>query len=251
MIAHQVASLTYGQQSAASMAGENPMIAHQVAASIEADAGTAGAWDADEVLLWTIMRMFEVQASAHYQAHIPELAPLKNGVEQLLRRVAGDDRPLEQSILHHPMTALVESADEARDAAAVLVVQGLVMERVRQIVYATLLRLDDISERSKSIARVLEQVSSEIIGRTAPLFAAACARTGQKPFSLFAEASDDVLHKLDAVGEGVDEIFGARFGLRFPDIIGDFVADLVPVCVKYGMERRNVMAHLAGALMGI
>jgi len=222
-----------------------------VAASIEADGSAAGAWDADEVLLWTIMRMFEAQASAHYHAHVPGLAPLKNGVGPALRRVAGEELSLEQSILHHPMKALLGSADQVRDEGAVLVVQGLVLERVRQIVYATLLRLDDLSERSKSIARMLEQVSAEIIGRTPPLFAAACARTGQKPFSLFAEASDDVLHKLDAVGEGVDEIFGARFGLRFPDIIGDFVADLVPVCVKYGMERRNVMAHLAGALMGI
>ena len=68
---------------------------------------------------------------------------------------------------------------------------------------------------------------------------------------MFAEASDDVLHKLDSVGEGVDEVFGSRFGLRFADIIGDFVADLVATCGKLGMDRRKVMSHLAGALMGI
>jgi hypothetical protein len=39
--------------------------------------------------------------------------------------------------------------------------------------------------------------------------------------------------------------------LRFADIIGDFVADLVPTCGKLGMDRRKVMSHLAGALMGI
>jgi len=222
-----------------------------VAASFEAGAWDGGAWDADEALLWTVMRMFEVQASAHYQAHAPQLAALKNGVGPAMLSIAGDDRLLDQSILGPPMKALLGSAGEAQDEAAVLVVQGLVLERVRQLVYATLVRLDDFSARSRSIARSLEQVSSEVIGRTPALFAAICARAEQKPFSLFAEASDDVLHKLDAVGEGVDEIFGERFGLKFPDIIADFVAEVVPVCVKFGMERRNVMAHLAGALMGI
>lgn len=227
------------------------MNAHQVAASIEVDAWGTGAWDPDEILLWTIMRMFEVQASAQYHAYTRELAPPKNGVGPALLGLAGDDGLLEDSILGAPMKALLESAGEARGEGAVLVVQGLVLERVRRIVYATLVRLDDLSGRSRSIARVLEQVSSDVVARTPALFASACARSEQKPFSLFAEASDDVLHKLDAVGEGVDELFGARFGLRFPDIIADFVADLVPVCVKFGMERRHVMAHLAGALMGI
>ena len=227
------------------------MSACQVAVSLEPGAWAAGDWDADELLLWTIMRMFEVQASAQYEAHTPELARPKAGVGAALLGIAGDDELLARSILGPPMQALLESAGEVRDDAAVLVVQGLVLERVRQIVYATVARLDDISEPSKLIARELAQVSSEILGRTPPLFASAVLRSGQKPFALFAEASDDVLHKLDAVGEGVDEIFGARFGLRFPEVIADFVADLVPVCVKQGMERRNVMAHLAGALMGI
>ena len=227
------------------------MNAAHVAVSLESDAWVAGAWDADEVLLWTIMRMFEVQACAHYDAYTPDLASPKHGVGPALLSITGDVVRLEQSILGPPMKELLGSSGQARDEVAVLVVQGLVLERVRQIVYATLARLDGISEHSRSIARVLAQVSAEVIARTPPLFASACAERAQKPFSVFAEASDDVLHKLDAVGEGVDEIFGPRFGLRFPDIIGDFVADLVPVCVKFGMERRNVMAHLAGALMGI
>ena len=227
------------------------MTACQVVAAIKVDACAGGTWDADEVLLWTIMRMFEVQASAQYHAYTPELARPKAEVGAALLSIAGEDLLLEQSILGPPMKELLGSAGEARDEVAVLVVQGLVLERVRQIVYDTLTRLEYLSERSRSIARGLAQVSAEVIGRTTPLFASACATSTQKPFSLFAEASDDVLHKLDAVGEGVDEIFGERFGLRFPDIIGDFVAGLVPVCVKFGMARRNVMAHLAGALMGI
>lgn len=227
------------------------MTACQVAASLEADTRPAGAWDQDEILLWTIMRMFEVQASAQYDAYVPALVAPKDGVGSALLAIAGDDVLLEQSLLGPPMHALLHSAGEARSELTVVVIQGVVLERVRRIVYTSFAGLDEVSGRSRSIARVLAQVSTEVIERTAPLFAAVCARSGQKPFSLFAEASDDVLHKLDAVGEGVDEIFGARFGLRFPEIIGDFVADIVPACVHFGMERRNVMAHLAGALMGI
>jgi hypothetical protein len=225
--------------------------ASQPAASRESDAWRADAWDADEVLLWTIMRMFEVQASAQYQAFIPALAAEKSAAGPALRGIAGDEPRLQHTILWSPMKALLSSASDAGHDGAVLVIQGLVLERVRKIVYATLVALGTMSERSQSAARALERVSAEIVGRTPSLFAAFCARTGQAPFALFTEASDDVLHKLDAVGEGVDELFGARFGLRFPDIIGDFVAALVPVCVKLGMDRRNVMAHLAGALMGI
>jgi hypothetical protein len=223
----------------------------QTAASLESGSWSADAWDADEVLLWTIMRMFEVQASAQYQAFTPELAIAKTAAGPAFLGIARDEPRLQSSILGSPMKALMSSASDAGNDGAVLVIQGLVLERVRQIVYATLVKLDTMSERSKAAARALQRVSAEIVGQTPSLFAAVCARTGQAPFTLFTEASDDVLHKLDAVGEGVDELFGTRFGLRFPDIIGDFVAALVPVCVKLGMDRRNVMAHLAGALMGI
>ncbi|HWU90869.1 MAG TPA: hypothetical protein VN253_26570 [Kofleriaceae bacterium] len=222
----------------------------QLAVALEA-VSPADALDADELLLWTTMRTFEVQASAQYIAHAPRLAPPKAGVSAALLRIAGDDRPLEESVLAPTMKALVGSAGEARDEDVILVVQGLVLERVRQVVYATLTGLPRVPERSKAIARSLEPVSAEIMALVPPLFAAACDANGQKPFSFFVEASDDVLHKLDAVGEGVDEAFGPCFGLRFADIVGDFVADLVPVCVGLGMERRKVMAHLAGALMGI
>jgi hypothetical protein len=223
---------------------------------VSAAAGLASAerdpLDADELLIWTIMRTFEVQASAQYVAHVPQLAtPEKRRVGPALLDLAGDDGPLEASTLGASMKALVASASEAAHEGAVLVVQGLILERVRQVVYATLERVERISERSRAIARSLEGVSRTTVARAPELFAAAYARQGQAPFALFTEASDDVLGRLDAVGEGVDEVFGDRFDLRFAEIVGDFVAELVPACVRLGMERRKVMSHLAGALMGI
>jgi hypothetical protein len=212
----------------------------------------ADALDPDETLLWTVMRTFEVQAAGQYHAHVPELSSAaKQGVGPALLDLARDDAPLDASILSPTMRALVGSAAQAGDQGAVLVVQGLVLERVRQFVYATLARVSGAPERTRSIAKALEPVSREIVAQAPALFATACARTGQAPFSFFAQASDDVLHKLDAVGEGVDEVFGDRFDLRFTDIVGDFVAELVPTCVQLGMDRRKVMSHLAGALMGI
>jgi hypothetical protein len=210
-----------------------------------------GALNADELLLWTVMRTFEIQAFAQYQAYAPRFAPSKSGVGPALLQIAGDDGPLEESILAPTMKALIESSGEARGEGAILVVQGLVLERVRQVVYMTLAGLDDVPERSRSIARMLEPASAAIVALAPALFESACAASGQQPFTFFVEASDDVLHKLDAVGEGVDEVFAECFGLRFADIVGDFVADLVPACVQLGMERRKVMSHLAGALMGI
>jgi hypothetical protein len=225
---------------------EAPPTLEQIASSIE-----VASLDDQEVMLWSVMRTFEAQASVQYRTYAPLLAVPKHGAVPVLLRVAGDDRLLQGSILAEPMSELVQSAAGAESEAAVLVVQGLVLERVRRVVYATLAGLPDISETSRSIAQALEPLSAKVVSLTQPMFAAAWARSGGRPFSLFAEASDDVLHKLDAVGEGVDEVFGERFGLRFADIVGEFVADLVPTCVELGMERRKVMSHLAGALMGI
>jgi len=207
--------------------------------------------DGDELLLWAIMRTFEVQAIAQYREHTPQLAVPKDGVGALLIRVSGDDRLLDGSVLGASMKELVASASEARHEGEILVIQGLVLERVRQVVYSNLAGLDTLSERSRSMTAVLQAASAATVALAPPLFASASSGRGQQPFSMFAEASDDVLHKLDSVGEGVDEVFGSRFGLRFADIIGDFVADLVPTCGKLGMDRRKVMSHLAGALMGI
>jgi hypothetical protein len=98
--------------------------------------------DLDERLLWAIMRMFEQQARAQYVAHVPELAALKDALDVL----PGDGGELvARSVLGAPMDALVASAAAATDEVAVLVVQGLVLERVRQVVYATLARTGAIT----------------------------------------------------------------------------------------------------------
>ncbi len=70
-------------------------------------------------------------------------------------------------------------------------------------------------------------------------------------YAVFADTSEHVLAALDALAEPVDEVFGERFGLRFADVMGEFAAGLVTACTALGMQRRKVVAHLAGACMGL
>ena len=67
----------------------------------------------------------------------------------------------------------------------------------------------------------------------------------------FAAVSYDVLSALDGLTDPVDRVFGERFGLRFADVMGEFTADLIGACTTLGMQRRKVVAHLAGAAMGV
>jgi hypothetical protein len=203
--------------------------------------------DDDEVLVWTTMLRFEAQAAEHYALHVPELAAHKPAVAMRLA-AAVDGRPLDGTALGPPTRDLVAAAAGARDATAVLVVQGLVLERIRRIVYATLARVDNLSDASRMLARELEPASAAVVEDAEARFGHAA---GAEAFAQFAALSDDVLAHLDALGEAVDTMFGARFNLRFADIVGELVADLVPACVALGMDRRKVMSHLAGALMGI
>ncbi len=77
------------------------------------------------------------------------------------------------------------------------------------------------------------------------------AVNGDDLFATFADVSGDVLSRMDAVGEEIDRVFGAPFGLQFKDIVGEFVAKMIPVCSDLGMSRRKVVSHLAGSFMGL
>ena len=72
-----------------------------------------------------------------------------------------------------------------------------------------------------------------------------------KLFEEFAQRSHDILMRLDALGEGVDRLFGEPFSIHFKDVAGAFVARLIPICSGMGMVRRKVVSHLAGAFMGL
>ena len=74
---------------------------------------------------------------------------------------------------------------------------------------------------------------------------------GEQLFQTFATVSRPVIMHLDALGERMDSHFNERFGVTFADLMGEFVAELVPICVELGVERRKIVGHLTGVLMGI
>ena len=57
---------------------------------------------------------------------------------------------------------------------------------------------------------------------------------GERLFTVFCQAADGVLKRLDGLGDGVDRLFGPRFGLTFSEVLGDFTAELLPACVAAG-----------------
>jgi hypothetical protein len=206
--------------------------------------------DTDERLLWTVMLCFERQALLQYGAHLPALAiaDKQSWVDELAAVVGGDDA-LRASTLQAPIENLLAAAARVERPSAALVVQGLVLERVRRVVYDALRVSAGASDRTRRFARWGSSISASLVEQAPTLLH---EQENQGPmFTLFLEESGEILQRLDAVGESVDLVFGERFGLKFSDIVGEFVADLVPTCVGLGMDRRKVMSHLAGALMGL
>jgi hypothetical protein len=203
-----------------------------------------------EQLFWTVMRRFECQALAQYQDHVPALiSDEKRRWVDELRALAPDDALLSTSALGAPMDELQAAAGQAHDPRSAVVVQGLVLERVRRVVYDAVGASSTVSEATRARAQKGRSISAALVDASPRSFAE--LNGGEAAFPVFAEASDDVLQRLDAVGESVDAVFGSPFGLGFSDVVGELVADLVPSCVALGMDRRKVMSHLAGALMGL
>ncbi|HVJ22264.1 MAG TPA: hypothetical protein VM686_42955 [Polyangiaceae bacterium] len=209
------------------------------------------AFDGVEILLWSTLRLFEEQALRHYRHWAVHFADdAKRSHVAMVQSAAPSWEAFEQSTLQRPMRELLDASESIADERQLLIVQGLVYERVRDVIYRTIESSQGASLPTRQIAGAGRAVSAEIARRSLELLRAGLDASGPL-FGPFVEHSDEVLHKLDAVGECVDEMFGERFGLRFSDVVGEFVADLVPACVELGMDRRKVMGHLAGALMGL
>lgn len=213
--------------------------------------GAAPSMDCTEQLLWTLMRKFERLALDRYCALAPMLATAeKRRFVAWLEELEGDDEALAASELARPAEELLERAGRAGGEIAVLIVQGLILEHLAQAIY----RIAAGTERASASFRELGAA-----GRTASAstIAAASARiaerlgTHETLYAVFADVSHDTLGALDALAEPVDHVFGERFGLRFAELMGEFVADLITACTALGMQRRKVVAHLAGACMGL
>src|SRR6185436_1172825 len=206
--------------------------------------------DETERLLWALMRKFERLALERYAAHTPALATLeKRRFVARLDALATDEAPLAASILAAPVEELLARA-RSTDAVSALIVQGLVLEHLGQAIYRVAPDTERASPRTRALAADGHTASVSVTTEAAVEIAERVG-THERLYAVFAEMSEDVMAALDALAEPVDEIFGERFGLRFADVMGEFAAGLITACTALGMQRRKVVAHLAGACMGI
>jgi hypothetical protein len=206
------------------------------------------AGDETEALLLAILRRFEALALAKYEAHAPALAgPEKRAFVAALGARAPGPAPLGRSELASAVEDLLAHAD-LPDAASTLLVQGLVLERLGHEIYGALVRSPRASPALAALAREGRAAAAETLAALPALLAREIG-SGETLFTAFVARTGEVLRRLDALGEEIDRAFGARFELRFADILGGFVAEMIPASVALGMSRRKVVCHLAGALM--
>ena len=204
----------------------------------------------DEHLFWTLMRRFETQALEHYRAQAPELATSdKARFVAAMSSAGADDDLLAASALREPIEDLLDKARNV-DRTSTLIIQGMILEHLGQAIYRLAEKTDSVSEPSRRLCRQGLSASETVTPAAISQIAEHIGRE-QELYVVFAEVSHDVLGAMDAVGEPVDQIFGEDFGLHFADVMGEFTADLIGTCTALGMQRRKVVAQLAGACMGL
>jgi len=206
--------------------------------------------DPTELLLWAFMRKFERLALECYALHAPALATVeKRRFVARLDALETDEAALAASVLAAPADELLARA-RSTDAVSALIVQGLVLEHLGQAIYRVADDVQRVGVPSRALAADGRTASLSV---TREATAEIALRLGdpERLYPVFVDASQDVLAALDALADPVDEIFGERYGLRFADVLGEFAADLVIACTDLGMPRRKVVAHLAGACMGL
>ena len=203
-----------------------------------------------EDLFWEILRAFEDLALRQYRSQMPALATgaKEDLVNRLAARVPGSDT-LEKSELAGPVRDLLAEAKQP-DAVHTLIVQGLILENLAQAIYGTVDQNPKVSEESRQLAAIGHAASMGVTLQV-PVLLPPMFPDSDKLFEEFAQRSHEILMRLDALGEGVDRLFGEPFSIHFKDVAGAFVARLIPICSGMGMVRRKVVSHLAGAFMGL
>src|ERR1700756_3749354 len=108
--------------------------------------------DRDELLMWRILGKLEALALRKYEAALPQLAiPEKKALVLQLLQKAPDDAELAASPLGQPIQDLLQAADR-EDQTAILIVQGMVLERLGQIIYKALSAQQTVSQATRSLA---------------------------------------------------------------------------------------------------
>jgi hypothetical protein len=195
-----------------------------------------------ENLFWEILRAFEDLALQQYERYLPVFATTakREFVGQLAAR-APHMRTLEASEIAAPVAALLAEAKQP-DELHTLIVQGLILENLAQAIYSTVDQNPKVDEKTRHLATVGHAASMSVTEQLPVLLPPKFADS-EELFQEFAQRSHEILTRLDALGDGVDRLFGDLSSLRIsPQVRRPSDSDLQ----RYGMVRRKVVSHLAG-----
>ena len=203
-----------------------------------------------ELLLWAILRRFELLALMQYEKNVAILATSeKRELVDLLNSQAPADEALEETSLVNPVNDLLNSATNS-DETHTLIIQGLLLETLGRTIYQIFEENTGLSSSTRSLCSAGLRAGKSVKAKIQKLIAEKMG-LGEQLFQTFVTVSRPVITQLDALGERMDYHFSERFGVSFADLMGEFVAELVPICVELGVERRKIISHLTGVLMGI
>ncbi len=205
--------------------------------------------DRTELLLWTILAKFESLALLQYSLYVIDLdTPEKQQLVDMLLSTIPSDEALETTTLSLPVANLLADATST-DKFHILIVQGLILELLGQTIYQSFADNDLASQTTRGLCVLGLKASRDNTAKLPKLFAEKVG-SGDELFQAFITVSRPVISHLDELGQGLEEQFSKRFGISYADLMGDFMAELIPVCVELGMDRRRLVAYLTGALMG-
>lgn len=206
--------------------------------------------------LWTLLAAVEDHTLTRYRAHVPELATAaKERAVSAIHDRLPPGSSLEGTPLAGAVTTLLAAADGANPTVPrsarldVLFIQGLVFEQLGVTLYRALQEGDRLKSEGQDLAAAALGASEEVI-QLATQALCALQPDPTERFYAFTGRTDPVFHHLDTLGLALDAVFAGPLQLRFADLMGDFVADLLPLCSgPLGFERRRVMVHLSSAMM--
>ena len=202
-----------------------------------------------EHLLWSVLRTVEDHTVGRYQSHAPPLCtPAKRRATEAIASM-GSEASADAAPLWEAVGSLLDAADGDGSVDDALWLQGIVLEHLGVTLYEALADGQRVSEQGAEVAASAAAASHQVIER-------ACAQLCERHpdpnerFYAFAHRTTPILQRLDTLGVAFDAVFAAPLKLAFADVMGDFVADLLPTCTsRLQFQRRKVMVHLTSALM--
>jgi len=204
---------------------------------------------ADEPALWRVLSTVEAHTADRYAQAAPALAaPERPPLVAQMRRLAGGVA-LEDTGLDGPVRSLLQVAEGQGTAHDAALLQGLLLEQLGATLYTTLAEGGRLTAAGQALASDAAAASRAAAQRAVAQLRAEHPDP-QERFYAFTAASRPLLAQLDSLGEALDGRFAAPLELRFADVLGDFMAELLPCCVsELGFSRRRVMVHFTQALM--